>query len=71
MITVLPFLLAAIAWLSKVLLTSLVTFLCLWQAKRMFIFLRGFYMVSECKEEEGKQGLRTTERVLGYVGLAL
>lgn len=52
-VTVLSFFLAAIAWLPKVLLTSLITLLCLWQGKRLFIFLRGFYMVSEYKRAGG------------------
>ncbi len=62
MATEVSFLLTVIALLPKVLITSAITFLCLWVGKRCFIFLRGFYIVS------GGQILRIKREGDGWEG---
>ena len=57
-------LLSLLALLPKILLTSALTFLCLWLAKSWFVFLRGFYMVSGRGRERG-QAMRREGRKEG------
>jgi len=51
------FFVAVLGRLPGVLLTSAVTFLCLWLGKSWFVFLRGMYMVGA----RGREPRRCTE----------